>query len=112
MFEEVAGFGEAFALQGEGGPGGDIVHLLADEGGKEFSALIPEEGPDKAEGIDDFVGIDFFALTVGGSFFLWFEFDGRAFGDEEDFGGLLIVEDSRCVLPIVAGEVDKFVQDV
>jgi hypothetical protein len=31
--------------------------------------FIPEGGPDDAEGSDDLVGIDFFALTVRGSFF-------------------------------------------
>jgi hypothetical protein len=34
------------------------------------TALIPEEGPDEAEGGDDLVGVDFFVRMVGGSFFL------------------------------------------
>jgi hypothetical protein len=41
--------------------------------------FVPEEGPDEAEGGDDLVGVDFFALMDGGSFFRRFEFDRLAF---------------------------------
>jgi hypothetical protein len=32
--------------------------------GTGITAFIPEGGPDQTEGGDDFVGIDFFAVTV------------------------------------------------
>ena len=138
MFEEAAWFGEAFALQGEGGliffegavdsggadgqeflpdgrgdaeggPGGGEGHVLADEGSQELPAFMPEEGPDEAEGIDDLAGIDFFALPVGGSFFPRFEFDRFAFDDER---GLRLVEEPQGVLPVfAAGNLDEFVQN-
>ncbi|MHB9291956.1 hypothetical protein Holit_01044 [Hollandina sp. SP2] len=40
--------------------------MLADKGSQELPAGIPEEGPDDAEGGDDLIGIDFFALPIVG----------------------------------------------
>jgi hypothetical protein len=96
----------------EGGPLRDEGHLLTQEGGEKFPALKPEEGPDEAEGIDDLVGIDFFALSVGGSFFRRFEFDRFAFDDGQGLRVLRLVEDTQGILPVFeTGNLDEFVQN-
>jgi hypothetical protein len=93
VFEEARGFDEGFALEcgsglafpgyavdggpayghkffadgggdAEGRPVGDIAHLPAHEGCQELPAFIPEECPDQAQGGDDFIGVDFFALPA------------------------------------------------
>jgi hypothetical protein len=85
--------------------------LLTDEGGQELPALIPEEGPDEAEGGYDLSGIDFFALPVGGSFVPRFEFDRLAVDHEDGLRSLMLVEDTQGILPVVSGELNKFVQN-
>jgi hypothetical protein len=140
VFEDVCELGEGFALKGEGGlvfpeyavdggrayphqlipdsggdaegrPPDDIIHLPAHEGNRELPALIPEEGPDQAQGGDNIIGVDFFA--VGGSFFFRrFEFDGRAFHEEDGLRLRRFVEKVRGVLPVfVSGNADEFVQN-
>jgi hypothetical protein len=47
------------------------------------TALTPEEVRNETEGGDDLVGIDFFALPVGGPFFRRLEFDRLAFHDQD-----------------------------
>jgi hypothetical protein len=136
VFEESRGFGEGFALEGESGlvfpeytvdssrayghqlfpdggggiegrPQGDIVHLLATEGRWELPAFISEERPDQAEGGDNFIGADFFALPFGG-----FEFDRRAFHEEEGVRLRQFVEKARGVLSVfVSGNPVEFIQD-
>jgi hypothetical protein len=86
--------------------------VLADEGSQELPAFMPEEGPDEAEGSDDFVGIDLFPLPVGGSFFWWFECDRFAIDDERGLRGLRLVEEPQGVLTVfVTGNLDEFVQN-
>jgi hypothetical protein len=86
----------------QGGPQGDRAHLPVHEGCRELSAFIPEEGPYEAQGGDNFVGIDFLALPVGGFWFGGFEFDRPAFHEEERLRLRRLVEeaqDSRLFFP-------------
>ncbi|MDR1302366.1 MAG: hypothetical protein LBK43_07850 [Treponema sp.] len=107
LFEEMAGFGETFAFEGEG----DSVHLLSHKRSQEFPACIPQEGQNEAKGSDDLMGVDFFTYTVGGLFFRWLQFDRLAVTDEQGLGNLRLVEDTQGVLSVfVAGNLDKFVQ--
>ena len=55
--------------------------------------------------------IDFFALSVGGSFFRWFEFDRFAIDDEQGLRGMWLVEDPQGVLTVIAGDKLYFVQN-
>jgi hypothetical protein len=69
----------------EGGPSGDSGHLLSHEGGEDLPALVPEKGPDQAEGGDDLVGIQPLAFSLGGSLLFRFEFYRFPVPVEQDF---------------------------
>jgi hypothetical protein len=73
---------------------------------------MPEEGSDQTSGGDNFVGVDFFALPVGGLWFGRFEFDRRAFHEEGGLRPRRHVEEAQDIFPVVvSGNADEFVQD-
>jgi hypothetical protein len=121
VFEEPRGFGEGFAFEGGSGPvifEGAVDssrayphQLLSHEGREQLPALIPKKRPDQAQGGDDIVGVDFFALPVGRPWFGGFEFDGPALREEEGLRLCRFIEKAQGVLPVfVPGNADEFVQ--
>jgi hypothetical protein len=62
-------FSRDFGGDVEGWPSGDILYLLAHEGGEDFATFVPEKGPEDFEDSDDLVGVDSFPYAVCGPLF-------------------------------------------